>query len=118
MRDLGSLSAPKTSRDTGLFSALMGGNPGALIEDAVISPDKYDEETRALLEGIAAGRVQLGKLTSREVNLLNGAVVDYAGPDPTKAQPNMYKKATSPEGKSPEETELTPEDELPDYWWG
>ncbi len=118
------------SEPTSLFDGLLGGNLGALIQDASAHPERYDVATREFLEELAAGKHDVKKLPRREAELLAHAVLDFASFRPPPTSTAAPKRPPSPPQKKP--ALLREEDELPDgrespadipgdpmsaYWW-
>lgn len=115
------------SKPTSLLDGLLGGDAGAVIQDAEKNPERYDEVTRAFLTELGAGQHNIKALPQRESELLSRAVYDFAAFRPSKTSPLAPKV---PPKKKPallrEEGGLAdaramqmdiPDDPLPPYWW-
>jgi hypothetical protein len=108
--------------ETGLFDGLLGGNVGALYEDWIRHPDKYERRTSELLTQLASGSRSLKELTPEERRLLDSAVVAYAqapalrrAPRRALSQPKQARKRTK--RVEPVPGRDVPITEMPPYWW-
>lgn len=119
---------PRRSPTHGLLQELLGGRLEVLIADAERHPDRYDEDTKDLLEILAAGTKTIEKLNPTEQLLLNRAVIDYAAFKPrAKPKPPAPPKVKAAEvvvpfdeeaaESEPENHQHDPGGPLSNYWW-
>ncbi len=122
-----------------LFDGMLG-TLDPLLADYRETPEKYGEETHALLEQLTHGMTSLERLSTTERMLLNRATFDYyqsvppkieaPKPQPTESESELEKLAEYEEevevtDDAPSETKGpgpvpgvdVPVTELPAYWW-
>lgn len=131
------LSAPPRKLND-LFDGILG-TLDPLLADFQASPEKYGEETHALLEQLILGSKSLEQLSENERRLLNLATFDfYQTPKPTPAAPLVKEAAAEDDeelvdeldeeveerraakndrGQGPVPGVDVPVTELPAYWW-
>lgn len=109
-------------KETGLFDGLLGGNVGALYEDWIRHPDKYERKTSELLTHLVSGSRSLKELTPEERRLLDSAVVTYAQAPALRQAPRRAVSQPKRAGKRAKRAEPVPGrdvpiTEMPPYWW-
>lgn len=125
------VDAPTSSevqKPKGLFETLLGGRAEALFADAEEHPDKYSDETTALMRELVLGQKKLESLPLSDQYLLDQATIDFASAPSKPVQaaqpPQTLKKEASVEAIEEEEEEEDeqpfkegPEASLVPFWW-
>jgi hypothetical protein len=112
---------PKRPPSYGLLQELLGGRLDVLISDAQRHPERYDVDTRELLELLGSNPAAFQKMNPTEQQMLNRAVIDYAAFKP-REKPPIPPKAQKAKPVNVEEPEPPVEEEGPgnvlsNYWW-
>lgn len=121
LAQLAEVPEQEAKKETSLFDGLLG-DVGALHDDMVRHPEKYDRRTSELLTQLASGSLPPKNLTPEERRLLDMAVMDYAqaprprAPGPARAN-QQPKKAPAKKRADPVPGRDVPVTELPPYWW-
>ena len=118
---IGEVSAPPTSSRHGLFETLFGGNPEALLQDALDHPDQYDERLVTLSRDLYEKRRAVADLTKEERDILNMGTMDFAQyrpPPKQKTSVSPPRSLVTPELlTSPEPGVDIPFTDVRPYWW-
>jgi len=117
---------PPRPASFGLLQELLGGRLDVLVTDAALHPERYDADTKELLEELGDDMTKVQKLDITQQHILNRAVIDYAACKP-KGTPASPKK---PVPKKPTQTVLEkmehgdeedpgkePGGVMSSYWW-
>lgn len=123
----GSPAVADTPKHKGIFWDLFGGQPDALIQDAVTFPDRYSSEFVRLATDLAELRRKVEDLTPEEAALLNTGSLEFYQYRPQTIQ--KQKAPTLPSRLPAEDrivdpparpdplADLPPGAEARPYWW-
>jgi len=123
-------SPPPRPASFGLLQELLGGRLDVLVTDAALHPDRYDADTKELLQALGDDATKMQKLDPTEQQILNRAVIDYAAFKP-RAAPPPPRPAPKPkqtvlekmeygdeeDEREPGKEEQGPGNVLSKYWW-
>jgi hypothetical protein len=130
--------APPKDTAKGLFETYLG-NLSALYEDAHRHPDKYEEDTRELIDRLMHQNKGTEGASPQEKEMLDKAVLDFLGSAPPQPEPSTPKEDVGAAEQSPVSLEeergvwAPPPEEIPSegipgagdvpagatkpYWW-
>jgi len=110
----------------GLFWDLFGGQPEALIQDAITFPERYSSEFSGLARDLAEGRKNVKDLSGEEAALLNTGSLEFYQyrPQATQKQkaPTLPSRlpadrVVEPPARPDPLADLPPGADTRPYWW-
>jgi len=103
----------------GLYHSLLG-DPQPILQDLLANPQKYEPGVAELVQDLASSRKKTNELSTREVELLDRATIDFSQPTrrkPVEQAPVQPKKTVTPSLRYNEPKDSPDLAGMDPYWW-